>query len=77
MPTLTKSAVEGVLGPIEDSLVAELALTGASEQELREAQTWLTNDEALLNEFRPFPSGRVGDLVRILDALQGPDPDEL
>jgi hypothetical protein len=37
----------------------------------------MTNDEALVNEFRPFPSGAVGDLVRILDTLQGPDPDEL
>jgi hypothetical protein len=77
MPTLTKDAVERVLGPVDDSLVAELALTGATEQELREAQTWMTNDEVLVNEFQPFPSGRVGDLVRILDTLQGPDPDEL
>jgi hypothetical protein len=76
MPTLTKDSVERVLGPVDDSLVAELALTGATEQDLREAHTWVTNDEALVNEFRPFPSGRVGELVRILDTLQGPDPDE-
>lgn len=77
MPTLTKSAVEKVLGPVDDNLVAELALTGATERELREAQAWMTNDEALVNEFRPLPSGRVEELVRILDSLQGPDPDEL
>ena len=77
MPTLTKSAVEKVLGPVDDNLVAELALTGATERELREAQAWVTNDEALVNEFRPLPSGRVEELVRILDSLQGPDPDEL
>jgi hypothetical protein len=34
MPTLTKNAVERVLGPVDDSLVAGLALTGATEQEL-------------------------------------------
>jgi organic hydroperoxide reductase OsmC/OhrA len=34
MPTLTKDAVERVLGPVDDSLLAELALTGATEQEL-------------------------------------------
>jgi hypothetical protein len=77
MATLTRNAVERVLGPVDDSLVAELALTETTEQELREAHIWLTNDEALVNEFRPFPSGRVGELVRILDSLQGPDPDEL
>jgi hypothetical protein len=74
---LTRGAVERVLGPADDSLVAELALTGATEQELREAHIWLTNEEALVNEFRPFPSGRVVEFVRILDSLQGPDPDEL
>ena len=77
MPTLTKSAVEKVLGPVDDNLMAELALTGATERELREAQAWMTNDEALVNEFRPLPSGRVEELVRILESLQGPDPDEL
>jgi len=76
MPTLTKNAVERVLGPVDDDLAAELALTGATEQELREAHTWLTNDEALVNDFRSLPSGRVGDLVHILDSLQGPEPDE-
>ena len=77
MPTLTKNAVEKVLGPVDDSLVAELALTEATEHELLEAHTWMTNDEALVNEFRPLPSGRMGELVRILDSLQGPEPDEV
>jgi len=36
----------------------------------------MTDDEALLNDFRPLPSGRLGELVRILEPLQGPDPDE-
>jgi hypothetical protein len=77
MPTLTRNGMERVLGPLDDNLIAELALTGATEQELREANSWLTNDEALLNEFRPLPSDRVGELIRLLESLQGPDPDEL
>lgn len=76
MPTLTKSAVERVLGPVDQNLAAELTLTGATEQELREAQTWMTSDESLVNELRPFPPGRVGALIRILEQLQGPDPEE-
>jgi hypothetical protein len=76
MPTLTKSAVERVLGPVDESLAAELVLTGATEQELREARLWLTSDEALVNALRPLPGGRVGALIQILDQLQGPDPGE-
>jgi hypothetical protein len=76
MPTLTKSAVERVLGPVDESLAAELALTGATEQELRDAKFWLMSDEPLVNELRPLPAGRVGELIQILDRLQGPDLDE-
>ncbi len=76
MPTLTKSAIKRVLGPVDDSLAAELTLTGATEQELCEAKSWMTSDEALVNELRPFPAGRVGELIEILERLQGPDPDE-
>lgn len=75
-PTLTKSAVERVLGPVDRGLAAELALTGATEQELLEAQSWLMSDESLVNELRPFPTGRVGALIQILERLQGPSPDE-
>jgi len=76
MPTLTKSAVRRVLGPVDESLAAELALTGATEQELREAQAWLMSDESLVNELRPFPAGRVAELIQVLERLQGPDLDE-
>lgn len=76
MPTLTKSAVKRVLGPVDESLAAELALTGATEQELHEAKAWIMSDEPLINELRPLPAGRVAELIQILDRLQGPDPDE-
>ena len=55
MSMLTKNAVERVLGPVDDNVVAELALTEATEHELLEAHIWMTNDEALVNEFRSLP----------------------
>lgn len=54
MGVLTKEAITSVLGPVGDSLATELAATGASEEELREARAWVVNDEPLINELRPF-----------------------
>ena len=48
----------------------------ATEKELREAHAWATSDETLVNELRPLPTGRVAELIQILERLQGPDPDE-
>lgn len=72
MSALTKEAVVRVLGPVDDSLAAELAATGASEEELREAYAWVVNDEALVNDLRPFPKGRVAELAEILRPLEAP-----
>ena len=72
MTLLTKDAVHRVLGPVDDSLVAELIGTGATEEELREARAWVVNDEALLNQMRRHPAGRVGSLVEMLRSLEGP-----
>lgn len=76
MSTLTRAAIANVLGPAGNNLAAELIATGASEQELREAHAWVVNDEALLNELRPFPGGRVADLVEILRPVEGIYDDE-
>jgi hypothetical protein len=55
MATLTHEDVRVVLGPVDDSLVAEIVATGASPEELAEAYAWVTNDEALMNIGRPQP----------------------
>lgn len=71
---LSRDAVERVLGPVDDSTAAEIAGTGASEQELREAQGWLASDEALVNDMHSLPKGRVADLIEILRSQSlGPD----
>ncbi|MFC3077288.1 hypothetical protein ACFODL_04220 [Phenylobacterium terrae] len=66
MTVLNREAVTKVLGPVDEALAAELIATGASAEELFEAYAWLTNDEALTNAHRGFPSARVGELVQIL-----------
>ncbi len=70
MPTLTHEDVRAVLGPVDDSLVAEILATGASQEELAEAYAWVTNDEALMNIGRPLASSRVGRLIDILEPAE-------
>ncbi|MGH6922797.1 MAG: hypothetical protein ACRED5_03410 [Propylenella sp.] len=76
MASLTREAIHRVLGPIDDTLAAELAATGASEEELAEAQAWVMSDDALMSDLRPLPKGRVAQLVDILAQLEGPASEE-
>lgn len=70
---LTRDEVESVLGPVEDTLVAEVVATGASLAELEQAWAWLNSDEALVNDLQPMPTGRVAQLI---DILSVPDDEQ-
>ncbi len=63
---LTREEVASVLGPVDDTLAAELMATGATLTELEQAWAWLNADEAMVNEFQPMPGGVVGLLIEIL-----------
>jgi len=65
---LTRDEVLSVIGPADEVLITEIIATGATPEELSQAWAWVNNDEALINEGRPLPSGRTGDLVELLDA---------
>ena len=49
--------------------IAQIIGTGATVDELAEAQAWLANDEPMLNAGRPLATGRVRELVDILSEL--------
>ncbi|HEX9469227.1 MAG TPA: hypothetical protein VF957_06765 [Bradyrhizobium sp.] len=76
MTRLTRDDVIKAIGEVDDVAIAEIIGTGATPEELAEAQAWLENDEALINAGRPLPSGRVGELVEILSELESDDDDE-
>ena len=76
MTQLTREDVIKAVGEIDDVTTAQIIGTGATAEELAEAQAWLENDEALINAGRPLPSGRVGELVEILDELETDDDEE-
>ncbi len=57
-----------ILGPVDETLVADVIATGATQAELSEAVAWINNDEALIGEGRHLPAGRVAALVDLLTA---------
>jgi hypothetical protein len=75
MRRLTRDDVIKAVGPADDVTIAEIIGTGATADELAEAQAWIANDEPLINAGKPLPSGRVGELIEILSELE-PEEDE-
>ncbi|MDF3856377.1 hypothetical protein ACDP63_16115 [Paracoccus sp. P2] len=67
--------IRAVLGPVDETLIAQISRTDATVEELAEAWGWLNADEAMISEGRPLPRGRVAELVAILEAAE-PDPEE-
>jgi hypothetical protein len=75
--TLTRDEVVTILGPVDDGIITEVIATEATLKELVEAQAWIANDEAPMNEGRPLASGRVGRLVEILADQDDDEPDSV
>jgi hypothetical protein len=73
MRRITKDDAIKAVGAADDVVIAQIIGTGASVDELAEAQAWVANDEPLMNAGKPLPSGRVGELVDILSELQASD----
>ena len=65
MRTLSKA-----IGAADDVTIAQIIGTGATVDELAEAQAWMANDEPMMNAGRPLATGRVRELVDILAELE-------
>jgi hypothetical protein len=76
MKRVTRDDIARAAGPVDDVSIAEIIGTGATVDELAEAQAWIVNDEALINAGKPLPSGRVGELVDILTELEAEEEDD-
>ncbi|MCJ8520782.1 hypothetical protein ABID21_003806 [Pseudorhizobium tarimense] len=72
--TITRDEIRHVLGPVGNTLAAEIAATGANARELSEAWAWVNSDEALINDGRPLPGGRVAELAALLEVEEEEDP---
>ena len=72
---ITRDDVIKAIGAVDDVTIAQMIATGATVDELAEAQAWMANDEPMMNSGRPLATGRVRELVDILAELE-PDDDE-
>ena len=69
------TTVARAIGRADDVTIAEIIGSGATTDELAEAQAWIVNDEPLMNAGKPLATGRVRELIDILAALE-PDEDD-
>jgi hypothetical protein len=71
----TTSEILGIVGPLDDAVLAEIAETGASASEVLEAFTWLAADDQIATETE---RGLRGVALRVYEILQReePQPDE-
>ncbi|TCD14218.1 hypothetical protein [Oricola cellulosilytica] len=66
-----KSAeITTILGPVDEALATAIVQTGATPGELASAWAWINNDEALINDGRELPSGRIAQLIDLLSPEQ-------
>jgi hypothetical protein len=75
MRRVTRDDVTKAVGRADDVTIAQIIGTGATVDELAEAQAWIANDEPLLNAGKPLANGRVRELIDIL-AEFGPDEED-
>ena len=75
MTNLTRDDVIKAVGEVDGVTIAEIIGTGATAEELAEAQAWLANEDALVKAGKPPPTGRVRELIDILAELEQ-DEDE-
>ena len=77
MKRVTRDDIAKALGQLDDVTIAKIIGTGATVDELAEAQAWIVNDEPLvLNAGKPLASGRVRELIEILAELDPEDDDK-
>ena len=70
MTHLTRDDVFKAIGEVDDVTIAEIIGTGATAEELAEAQAWIANEDASLDAGRPPLTGRVRELIDILTELE-------
>jgi len=72
---LTAESVHRMLGDLDETVVTEILTTGATSEELLEAQEWLNADDYMGARLQRPMVGVVARLCEILDS-QLPEPDQ-
>ena len=72
--SISDKDITAILGPVDEALCAEIISVNPSAGELAEAWAWTNNDDALVDEGRALPTGKIAALIEILETAS-PDPD--
>lgn len=75
MKHVTRDDITKAVGWIDDVTIAEIIATGATVDELAQAQAWIANDEPFMNAGKPLATGRVRELIDILAELEPSEDD--
>jgi hypothetical protein len=70
MAALTRDEIVAALGPVDDIIVSDILASGASAEEFAQARAWLVNNEAPINAGDPLASGRIAEVMEILETLE-------
>ena len=76
MKRLTRDDVIKAVGEVDDVTITQIIGTGATAEELAEAEAWIANEDALLDTGKPPPTGRVRELIDILAELETDEDEE-
>lgn len=72
---MRREEICSVLGPVDETVVAEINRIGGTPEELATAWAWVVADEMMMNEGRAMPSGRVAELVAFLESIDADEKD--
>lgn len=72
---LTRAETRALIGPSDDATLSTIIGLGLTRAELAEARAWVENDEALLNEGRRVPTGRVAEAIALLQEKDAQEED--
>jgi hypothetical protein len=64
----TAEEIVHIVGRVENGTVAAILATGATRDEVLEANTWLTADDDMHRELHRQPRGVVAQVLNILEA---------
>jgi hypothetical protein len=64
----TAGDIVAIFGPVDDSLIAEISATGATADEVREANAWLSTRDYFRRVAHDSAHGRIAQVYHLLDA---------
>lgn len=75
MKPATATEIHQILGSLDDAVVTAILALGATQDEIREAQAWLSSDDYLHRTLHHQLSGRAAEVFQLLEE-ELPEPEQ-